>query len=238
MTSPLDDPPTGVQYSEAEIVRILRMAAELDGRSTGRSKPGTLSLAEIEQIAVDVGIEPRHVATAAALVATEATERWRPWLGVPVRGDFSRMLPGSVPASAWPEVIASIRQRAGRPGEYSYVPGALEWVHTDGASEVRVEVSSSHEGAHVQLSADHRQAAVLYLTVTPILGACAGLLAIVALGLGHAVEPGLFLGGGAVTGFAVGWSVLRTVSARWRRRLRGVMESLAELTASGKAVDS
>jgi hypothetical protein len=41
----------------------------------------------------EVGIEPRHVAAAAAVVATEATEHWRYWLATPVQGQLSCVLP-------------------------------------------------------------------------------------------------------------------------------------------------
>jgi len=238
MTGPLDYPVARREYSEAEFVRILRMAAELDDRSTGQSKSEKLSLADIQQIAAEVGIAPEHVATAAALVATEAGEKWKPWLGVPIRGSFSRVLPGTVSTAAWPEAVAAIRQTLGHTGQHSYVPGALEWVHTDEGSEVRVEVSSSGNRAHIQVSADHRQAAALYLTVGPVLGACAAVIPIAALGLGEAVEPWLWLSGGAASGLTAGWAILKVRSARWQRRLRGMLQSIAEITASGQAGDS
>ncbi len=92
MTLPLPDPVPRAEYSEAEFVRILRMAAELHDRATGESTPGRLTLADIEQIAAEVGIAPQHIATAAALVATEASEQWRPWLTAPVQGQLSRVL--------------------------------------------------------------------------------------------------------------------------------------------------
>jgi hypothetical protein len=238
MTGPLDNQIARAEYSEAELVRILRMAAELDARSSGQSKSEKLTLTEIEQIAAEVGIAAEHVAAAAALVATEASEKWKLWLGVPIRGSFTRVLPGTVSASAWPEVVAALRQTLGHAGQHSYVPGALEWVHTDEGSEVRVEVSSSENGAHVQISADHRQSAALSLMVMPVLGACAAVIPVAALGVGAVVEPWVWLSGGAASGFVGGWAVLRVKGARWQRRLRGMLQSLAEITASGQAAGS
>ncbi len=131
-----------------------------------------------------------------------------------------------------------IRQTLNHTGQHSYVPGALEWVHTDAGSQVRVEVSASQDRAHVQISADHRQAAALYLCVGPVLGACAAVIPIVALGWGEAAESWFLLSGGAGAGFTVGWASLKAVSARWQRRLRSVLQALAESTASKQVEES
>jgi len=228
MTLPLPEPVPRAEYSEAEFVRILRMAAELHDRSTGAATSDKMTLAEIEQIAAEVGIPPQHVAAAATLVATEAGEQWNSWLAVPVQGRLSRVLPGSISDDAWQEIAAVIRQSLEHTGQHSYVPGALEWVHTDEGSVVRVEVSTLEDRAHVHVSADHRHAAALYLCVGPVLGACASLLPIAALGWGDAVTPWLLFSGGAGAGFAAGWASLKARSARWQRRLRGVLQALAE----------
>jgi hypothetical protein len=226
MTLPRPDP--NPEYSEAEFVRILRMATELQERSTGGPTSEKLTLAEIEQIAAEVGIAPEHIAAAATLVTTEAGEQWKSWLAVPVQGQLSRVLPGSASDNAWQEIAAIIRQTLEHTGQHSYVPGALEWVHTDDLSVVRVEVSASEDRSHVQVSADHRHAAALYLSVSPVLGACAAVLPIAALGWGEAVAPWLLFSGGAGAGFAIGWTSLKARSVRWQRRLRGVLQALAE----------
>jgi hypothetical protein len=228
MSLPLPDPEPRAEYSEAEFVRILRMAAELQDRSTGGATSDKLTLAEIEQIAAEVGITPEHIAAAAALVTTEAGEQWKSWLAVPIRGRISRVLPGPVSEAAWQEIAAVIRQTLQHRGQHSYVPGALEWVHADEGSVVRVEVSASEDRSHVQISADHRQAAALYLAVGPVLGACAAVIPVAVLGWGEAVQPLLVFGGGAAVGFTAGWASLKARSVRWQRRVRGMLQALAE----------
>lgn len=228
MTLPLPDPVPRAEYSEAEFVRILRMAAELQDRSTGGAASEKLTLAEIEQIAAEVGIAPQHIAAAAVLVTTEAGERWKSWLAVPVQGRLSRVLPDSVSEDAWQEIAAVIRQTLEHTGQHSYVPGALEWVHTDEGSVVRVEVSASGDRSHVQISADHRQAAALYLMTGPVLGASLAPVLLALLGWRDAVELWLMIGGGAGAGFSLGWAGLKARSARWQRRLRALLQAFAE----------
>jgi hypothetical protein len=227
MTLP-SDPEPRAEYSEAEFVRILRTAAALQDRSTGGVTSEKMALAEIEQIAAEVGIAPQYIAAAAVLVITEAGEQWRYWLAVPVQGRLSRVLPGSVSDNAWQELVAVIRQTLEHTGQHSYVPGALEWVHTDDLSVVRVEVSASEDRSHAHVFADHRQAAALYLSVGPLLGACATVLPMAVFGWGEAVAPWILFSGGAGAGFAVGWASFKARSARWQRRLRGLLQALAE----------
>jgi hypothetical protein len=196
----------------------------------------TLSLAEIRQIAAEVGIESAHVEAAAALVSTEATERWSRWLGTPVRGHLSRVLPGPLPESAWQEVLRAIQDTLKHRGQHSYVPGALEWTHVDAGSEVRVEVGTAPDRAHVQITADHRQAVALYLLTAPFVGGGAAVLTVAAavagLGVGDpsVIVPAVVSGAGA--GLGVGWAALRAMSARWQRRLRSVLEVTAEISLS------
>jgi hypothetical protein len=228
MTVPaLPEPESHARYGEAELVRILRVAAELQDRESGETTADTLTLADVQQIASEVGIDPRYVAAAARLVATEAGERWTPWLLAPVRGRLTRALPGAVPTDAWQEIIAIIGRSMERPGRHSYVPGALEWVHADAGTEVRVEVSASRDGTHVQLTADHRQAATMYLATSPVLGASAAVLLMAALGGPGEAEAALLVGGGAAGGLLVGWGMLRAMAARWQRRMRSALQELA-----------
>jgi hypothetical protein len=222
------------RYTEAELVRILRTAAELQDRAGGFETSHTLSLTEIHQIAAEVGIEAAHVEAAAALVSTGAAERWSLWLGTPVRGQLSRVLPGPLPESAWQEVLRQIQGTLKHRGQHSYVPGALEWTHVDAGSEVRVEVGTAADRAHVQITADHRQAVALYLLAAPFIGGGAAVLttaaAVAGLGVGDpsVIVPAVVSGAGA--GLWVGWAALRAMSARWQRRLRSVLEVAAEIS--------
>lgn len=235
----MDSPPRETAspdgYSEAEFVRILRMAAELQDRTAGDASPHSLTLAQIQEIAGEVGIGPEHVAAAAAMVATASSEQWRTWLAAPVQGELSRALPGGVSQAMWQEIAGIIRQAAGTPGQHSYVPGDLEWVHADEAGRVRVRVRDAGGQAHVHISADHRQGAVMYLTLTPVLGTCAAMLPVVLLGWGESAESWLLLTGGAGTGLAVGWAYVKAIGARWQRRMRGVLHAITERTAAEHA---
>jgi hypothetical protein len=58
------------QFGDAEVERILRRAAELDAADKARRG---LTLPELEQIAAEAGIDPRHLAAAATPIGNPET---------------------------------------------------------------------------------------------------------------------------------------------------------------------
>src|SRR5512132_3143 len=85
---------TGERYTEQQLVEILRRASERqEGLTT--EPDGRFSLAEIQQIAMEVGIAPAHIAAAASEVLQKA-EPSTGTLGAPTAFRFERWLDGEI----------------------------------------------------------------------------------------------------------------------------------------------
>jgi len=78
-------PDDGRKFNDEEVALIIKRAAELQQTEQAEQQPGhTLSLAEIEQIAKEAGIDPRMIRRAAQGIDhhTESI-RPNPWVGAP-----------------------------------------------------------------------------------------------------------------------------------------------------------
>src|SRR5258708_27665202 len=99
---------------DRQIAHILHRAAEMQERDTDRASsdpaPG-LSLAELKQIAGEVGIDPRYVEAAAAELhrSDEPRGRFLFW-GAPALSQFEQTVEGEVPVEEWERLLASIRR--------------------------------------------------------------------------------------------------------------------------------
>ena len=80
------------RYTDDEVALILRRAAELGGE-TGPSRSEGLSLAEIQPVAREVGIDPATVARAAAALPTRRRDRLTAILGGPMYFRLEAIVP-------------------------------------------------------------------------------------------------------------------------------------------------
>lgn len=143
--------PEGPIYSEKQAGAILRRAAELSEASAAGESTG-VSLADMERIAGEIGIQPEHVREAASQVD-------QPEAG-PVSGtvDLERVVPGELTDEVWEDVVAQLRRTFGDPGTVSQVGQAREWVMAGDhrrmhaslvsrAGRTRISMLWSHAGA-------------------------------------------------------------------------------------------
>jgi hypothetical protein len=135
-------------FDDAEVALILARAAELDALAPGSSLlpalPGDrrLSLSDLESVAIEAGIDPDHVRTAASELALRRTPLppslppAKTWTGLPERVDADRVLPVTLDEAAWGLMVQELREFAGSPGVMSSVGGVWEWhSRTDGQSD-------------------------------------------------------------------------------------------------------
>lgn len=86
-------PETERRYSDKELALILKLAAERQAFSSELDDRG-LTLTEIQQIAAEAGIDPQHVAEAAAVLEAQHGQRRLSLLGAPTRFVFDRTVAG------------------------------------------------------------------------------------------------------------------------------------------------
>ena len=140
------------RYSDHEVRLILKEAAELQEREAGAAgaRDG-LTLAELEQVASDVGLDPALVRRAAAKVDAKAHAA-PAFAGAPMRVILERALAGELPEAAHERVVDAVRLATGELGTVSIIGRTLTWgakspgvtrqvtvVSRDGRTTVRVE---------------------------------------------------------------------------------------------------
>jgi hypothetical protein len=217
------------RFSDEEAALILRRAASLDAPRPPAGAGAGFTLAELMGIAAEAGIDARHVAAAAAHLPVP--DRWGGVLGAPTRYATAIELPGELPEGAWAGVVEEVRGAVRTAGRTVLVPGALDWRSNDQPEPpVHVRVVSGDGRTHVEIRADLRGIAFASVLLPAFWGGFAGaFVGDAALGLaGPAFAASLLVG--VAAGGAAGAAVWRAASARWRRRLDGLVARIAGST--------
>jgi hypothetical protein len=98
-------------YSDEEAQAIIQGAVRLQRAAQHRSGDaltGGVSLAHLKELASEAGIDPDHVARAAALLgAQEADGAWHFW-GGPASYTLERVLEGEIPPDCWGDLAAEL----------------------------------------------------------------------------------------------------------------------------------
>ena len=99
------------RYSEHEVSAIFELAAEpraLTGR--GGADDAGLTLAQLQQVGREAGLDPRRVAEAATLVELRRTARRDTFLGLPTSVGRLVTLPREPTDREWEQLVASLRE--------------------------------------------------------------------------------------------------------------------------------
>ena len=233
----------GERFTEQQLGEILRRAAERqEGLTT--EPDGRFSLAEIQQIASEVGIASAHVAAA----AVEVTDRSPPpppsAFGAPTSFRFERWLDGEIPRSAIGELFDIARREVGLPGQVSEPLDTVEWRARSnlGASVVTVATRSGRTKISVYLAPTDAAALVALFTS---LGGVGGALGIgLALGTTAAVAGPLAIA--ATVAVSLGWAgagswvamrgIWRRLARKWDERATALGTQL--VAAAQRAIDA
>jgi len=136
-------------YKQDEISDILKRAAELQG-SEGEGPSTGLSLPELQQIAIDSGIDPKYVHLAAAeLAAVPEGEKTNFW-GGPLRLVLEREIEGEITAEVWEKMVSEIRRSFQESGSVQEWGRAFEWT-LSGKNSVTAHVTAIPRDGKTQL---------------------------------------------------------------------------------------
>lgn len=236
----------GRRYSEQEVALIIRQATELQQAESPADGKTGMSLAELEDIAREAGIDPHLVRRAATNLDTHARdERSSLFLGAPSGIRLERSVDGEISPDDYAAIVGEIQRTLGEMGTASTLGRTLQWMSAP-VGRRRANVRS------VQVTVAPRNGRTGIRVEEP-LGSFAGRVfggVMGGIGMGTlplAVVGGGFLGdvlggtlpfqiaGGVAAGVALlGGSYLlaRTIFVRTAERrgraLRGLMDSLAE----------
>jgi len=233
----------GERYTEQELAEILRRAAEHQEGTPDADR--RFSLAEIQQIASEVGIAPAHVAAAAA----ELSRRPPPpvtggVLGAPTVFRFERWIDGEIPTSAIGELFDIARGDAGAQGQVGEALDTVEWRGKGEVGSTVVSVTRRDGRTRVGVFTTRTDAAALAATGA-VVGGVAGAM-LIGGPLSLAAEPGGVLAVVAAVAVSLGWaggaswllvrSVWRRIARPWAARTEALGAELTE--AAQRAIDA
>ncbi|MFC1790862.1 hypothetical protein ACFL0I_00125 [Gemmatimonadota bacterium] len=144
-------------YKEKEVGKILQRATEFHLDSPGHSPGslGELSLAELEEIALEAGIELQDLRRAAMELDSGelSISGWARFLGERIVLVREAIIPGEIPQAGFERVITAVRQAAGEFGEPSFLGRTLTWqAETSGKMRSIVLVVAAQDGeTHIRI---------------------------------------------------------------------------------------
>ncbi len=152
-----DDPAPPRRYDEDQVTLILKRATELhrdEPTRTGGAADG-LTLSELEEIAREAGIDPRHLRRAAMEVDTGSLEEtaWSRLLGEEVELHHEAILPGEIHPDDFERVVAVLQARSKEHGQPSLLGRTLTW-SAETANKTRttqVSVSARNGETHIRV---------------------------------------------------------------------------------------
>lgn len=234
-------------YTEREIQRLIERAAELQAQEHDPGGPG-LTLAELESVATEAGIDARYVRAAVAEQRAGAAVQSKG--GADTTHIYvERVVPGDLAEEAWEDVVMTLRNRfdtslgatMGMPGygqsSTEQIGRSREWRHTSMSGvETRVMVRPRDGQIHLRLS--QRVGLASPPTEAFWYGILAGLLGFI---------PGLILTPGAwVFLWWAGAALLfmplvYTLDTRWRdkkhRELKALADDVSRMVSDPDAAD-
>lgn len=212
------------RYTDDEVALILHRAAELGGE-TGPARSEGLSLAEIQQVAREVGIDPAAVARAAAALPTRKRDKLAAILGGPMHIRLEATMPGRASDADLGRILQSIRRAAGRQGRATQVLDSVEWRTSSESegSQLFVTVTTGDDGTTVEVTGDRQSTAWLLYVVPGVVGM------IVSLTVGASLEAGWAAGGVIAAGVLGGVFLLsRTIWSHTGRAFARKLEDIRD----------
>jgi len=222
------------RFSEEEVQQVLRRAAQLQQRdSRVPTDVRALSLAELEQIAADSGIDVQQIHRAVLELQGRRLRGRSVLLGAPARVHLERVVDRESPSSAFEPIVSQINRALGTAGQVSALGGMLTW-SAPNTSSGPVEITISQvEGGRTRIGLDASFGGLLGATFGGIGGG-------LGVGLGGALTAAigqLTQSWGAATaslGLALGLALLlarfvyATIVRRRIRQLEQLIDQLSE----------
>src|SRR5262252_9570621 len=116
------------RFSEEEVQQVLRRAAELQQRdSRVPTDVRALSLAELEQIAADSGIDVQQIHRAILELEGRRHRAGSVVLGAPAYVHLERVVKGESPGGAFERLVPEMNRALGTAGQVSTLSGTLTW---------------------------------------------------------------------------------------------------------------
>ena len=239
MTEPSQHPSR--RYNEKEVADIIKRASELQQvESTTESTTG-MSLAELEQVAREAGLDPALVRRAASDLDTRVSDR-KPsaFIGAPTNLVLERTIDGEIPVDEYESLVLEIQREIGGVGSASGLGRSLVWTmtaHDHRRAPTRtVQVTITPRNGRTTIRIEEPLRPLTGRLFGGVMGAGLGSGGIV-MGIGMSLFDSMPVALGLVGGVVgASYLVARTVLGRMVRsrgeRLERLMSRLAERVAA------
>jgi hypothetical protein len=225
------------RYGDKEVGLILKRAAELQRLEPASGPEGSgLTVAELEEIAAEAGIDPAHLRRAAeefeaagAGLHAEGSEKL---VGAPLTIRLERSLPGELSESGFERLVPEIQRVADGHGQASLLGQTLTWRSISANSERSLQVTVSSRNGRTRILIEERLSQLAGQLFGGIIGGVGG-------GVGLGVGLGVGIGALQSVAFAVAWpvgvvggayllarTIYRSTARRRQRTLRNLLEGL------------
>lgn len=216
-----EDPVDGSRFTHQEMRLIFERAGISEAM---RDDSRRYTLAEIEAIGAEAGLDRREIRRAAATVMeVSVTHRL---LGAPTRFRAAHSIGHPLGEEGLSEIVDALRRDTGLHGELRYVPGGAEWVARPALGGIVAHFAPRRGGTRISVLVTRDDAAVL----TVLVGCGVGFMAGIVSGIGAVVASNgnaIFGMAAFVTGTVAGAYVsMRFIWGRAARRAREITSSL------------
>ena len=227
----MSDDPGERQFSEREVARILKTAVVLQERRGAAAAARGLSLAQLEEIAAEAGLDPALVRQAVAELdgAAGPGDEVNPFLGAPHTIVVERVVSGVIDERASEALLDTVRSVSSEVGQVSTLGRAFGWRGRLRGAKTDVSVSPRETQTVVRVRVALDEVALGHFMVIGVVGGGAGGLFTLGMLLGPLGLAALAAGAG-VAGSA--YLTARLTYARQVRRYRGHASALADQLAA------
>lgn len=214
------------RFTDEEFALVLRKAVELQERTAERSTSrGGLSLADMQQIAREAGIDPKLIADATALLPNARAGGGGGFVGGATKYRLETTVAGELPEESYDRIVEAIRRGAEHQGEISRPLRGLEWTVQGEISQLSVNVTPRDGETSIQVVADRGSAVFLVF----FLSFMAWVITTVAVGA--SLRLGLLPSLGIVAGGILGWlvtgrTIFKVMSRGYAERLQRILEGV------------
>ena len=228
-----DQLPGPRRYTEEEVGLILKRATEMQRAEPTALDPAGLTLAELEEIAAEAGIDPGMLRQA----ANELHVHRPPTLGnrlagAPVAIDFERVIDGELPWERLEDLVPTIEAGSARQGTASAVGRTLTWSSRTEENALAQQVLVSARDGQTLIRNQESFSGLAWGLFGGIMGGVGGG---VGFGLGGALSGTLGLSAGLIAlplaTVAGSYFLARSIFAAQVRRRQAAAHSLVDRLA-------
>ena len=226
------------RFSEKEVAHIIKRASELQQEEAPAESSAGMSLAELEQVAREAGLDPALVRRAATDLDTRVTDRTPSrFIGAPTTLRLERTIEGEVPVDEYEPIVLEIQRVLGGVGTGSTLGRSLQWtmrgVDRRRVSTRTVQVTITPRNGRTTIRIEEPLSHLAGGLFGGLMGGMGGGLSGAAMGVGMGVFHSGFAALGLVGGVVGGAYLLaRTIYGRMVQgrgdRLQELMSRLSE----------